>query len=192
LKGTLKSIKFQSPCHTQGCQPPDHAAQSHIQPGLECIQGHPQPSQATCFSPSSPSEWKSLGMAGTVCLQISLGVARSGMRCRLRSLQISDCPCSSFREQLRACPVLVRPPALPGSSAVLLQQKSSLLFPYFTIPSLLRRVLLLLSPPHASGKPKASITTLWRSTMVCCLCYILWKSPVAPLTLEWLAQTFWR
>ena len=28
-----------TPCYVQGCQPPDQAAQSHIQPGLECLQG---------------------------------------------------------------------------------------------------------------------------------------------------------
>ena len=28
-----------TPCYVQGCQRPDHAAQSHIQPGLECLQG---------------------------------------------------------------------------------------------------------------------------------------------------------
>jgi len=28
-----------TPCYVQGRQPPDQAAQSHIQPGLECIQG---------------------------------------------------------------------------------------------------------------------------------------------------------
>ena len=28
-----------TPCHVQGRQPPDRAAQSHIQPGLECLQG---------------------------------------------------------------------------------------------------------------------------------------------------------
>ena len=27
------------PCHVQGRQPADQAAQSHIQPGLECLQG---------------------------------------------------------------------------------------------------------------------------------------------------------
>ena len=32
-------IEFQPPCYVQGCQPPDQAAQSHIQPGLECLQG---------------------------------------------------------------------------------------------------------------------------------------------------------
>jgi len=26
-------------CYVQGHQPPDQAAQSHIQPGLECLQG---------------------------------------------------------------------------------------------------------------------------------------------------------
>jgi len=31
-------IKFQAPCHGQGRQPPDQAAQSHIQPGLEWLQ----------------------------------------------------------------------------------------------------------------------------------------------------------
>ena len=28
-----------TPCYVQGCRPPDQAAQSHIQPGLECLQG---------------------------------------------------------------------------------------------------------------------------------------------------------
>jgi len=28
-----------TPCYVQGHQPPDRAAQSHIQPGLECLQG---------------------------------------------------------------------------------------------------------------------------------------------------------
>jgi len=28
-----------TPCYVQGSQPPDQAAQSHIQPGLECLQG---------------------------------------------------------------------------------------------------------------------------------------------------------
>ena len=38
------------PCYVQGHQPADQAAQSHIQPGLECLQGlgHPQPPWATC------------------------------------------------------------------------------------------------------------------------------------------------
>ena len=27
-----------TPCYVQGHQPPDQAAQSHIQPGLECLQ----------------------------------------------------------------------------------------------------------------------------------------------------------
>jgi len=31
-------IKFQPPCYVQGCQPSEQAAQSHIQPGLECLQ----------------------------------------------------------------------------------------------------------------------------------------------------------
>jgi len=31
--------EFQPPCYVQGHQPPDQAAQSHIQPGLECLQG---------------------------------------------------------------------------------------------------------------------------------------------------------
>ena len=29
-----------TPCYVQGCQPPAQAAQSHIQPGLECLQGY--------------------------------------------------------------------------------------------------------------------------------------------------------
>jgi len=28
-----------TPCYVQGCQPADQAAQSHVQPGLECLQG---------------------------------------------------------------------------------------------------------------------------------------------------------
>jgi len=28
-----------TPCYVQGHHPPDQAAQSHIQPGLECLQG---------------------------------------------------------------------------------------------------------------------------------------------------------
>jgi len=32
-------IQFQPPCYVQGWQPPDQAAQSHIQPGPECLQG---------------------------------------------------------------------------------------------------------------------------------------------------------
>ena len=39
LKRTTVIIQFQAPCYVQGCQPPDQAAQSHIQPGLECLQG---------------------------------------------------------------------------------------------------------------------------------------------------------
>jgi len=32
-------IEFQPPCDVQGRQPADQAAPSHIQPGLECLQG---------------------------------------------------------------------------------------------------------------------------------------------------------
>jgi len=39
LKRTTMTIEFQSPCYVQGHQPPDQAAQSHIQPSLECLQG---------------------------------------------------------------------------------------------------------------------------------------------------------
>jgi len=39
LKGTTMINSFQPPCYVQGCQPPDQAAQNHIQPGLECLQG---------------------------------------------------------------------------------------------------------------------------------------------------------
>ena len=39
LKRITMIIEFQSPCYVQGHQPPDQAAQSHIQPGLECLQG---------------------------------------------------------------------------------------------------------------------------------------------------------
>jgi len=36
-------IQFQPPCYVQGLQPPDQAAQSHIQPGLECLQPEDNP-----------------------------------------------------------------------------------------------------------------------------------------------------
>ena len=39
LKRTTMVIEFQPPCYVQCHQPPDQAAQSHIQPGLECLQG---------------------------------------------------------------------------------------------------------------------------------------------------------
>ena len=39
LKRTTMIIEFQPPCYVQGRQPADQAAQSHIQPGLECLQG---------------------------------------------------------------------------------------------------------------------------------------------------------
>jgi len=32
-------IQFQPLCYVQGCQPAAQAAQGHIQPGLECLQG---------------------------------------------------------------------------------------------------------------------------------------------------------
>ena len=35
LKRTTMLIWFQPPCYEQGRQPPDQAAQSHIQPGFE-------------------------------------------------------------------------------------------------------------------------------------------------------------
>ena len=39
LKKTTMIIEFQPPCYVQGRQPLDQAAQIHIQPGLECLQG---------------------------------------------------------------------------------------------------------------------------------------------------------
>ena len=39
LKRSTMIIEFQPPCYVQGRQPADQAAQSHIQPGLECLQG---------------------------------------------------------------------------------------------------------------------------------------------------------
>ena len=39
LKRTTMIIEFQPPCYVQGRQPSDQAAQSHIQPGLDCLQG---------------------------------------------------------------------------------------------------------------------------------------------------------
>jgi len=39
LKRTTVLISFQPHCYVQGRQPAAQAAQSHIQPGLECLQG---------------------------------------------------------------------------------------------------------------------------------------------------------
>jgi len=39
LNRTTIIIEFQPPCYVHGRQPPDQSAQSHIQPGLECLQG---------------------------------------------------------------------------------------------------------------------------------------------------------
>jgi len=39
LEGTLKTTKFQCPCHGQGHLPLDQVAKSLIQPGLEHCQG---------------------------------------------------------------------------------------------------------------------------------------------------------
>jgi len=39
MKRTTMIMQFQPPYRGQGCQPPDQAAQSHIQSGLECPQG---------------------------------------------------------------------------------------------------------------------------------------------------------
>jgi len=39
LKNDHNDHLVPTPCYVQGCQPPDLAAQSHIQPGLECLQG---------------------------------------------------------------------------------------------------------------------------------------------------------
>ena len=50
--------RVSTPLLWQGHQPPDEAAHSHIQPGLECPQGHPQPPWASCFSVSPHSVWK--------------------------------------------------------------------------------------------------------------------------------------
>ena len=53
---------FTPPCYVQGRQPLDQAAQSHIQPSFECLQGwgiH-NLSGTTCCSVSPLSEWKNL------------------------------------------------------------------------------------------------------------------------------------
>ena len=39
LEGTFQIILFQPLCNRQGCLPPDQAAHSSIQPGLECFHG---------------------------------------------------------------------------------------------------------------------------------------------------------
>ena len=39
LKRNTMIIQFQPPCYVQGRQPLDQVAQSHIQPGHECLQG---------------------------------------------------------------------------------------------------------------------------------------------------------
>jgi len=50
-----------TPCYVQGRQPADQDAQSHIQPGLECLQGWGiHSSLGNLFSASPPSEWELL------------------------------------------------------------------------------------------------------------------------------------
>ena len=47
-----------TPCCVQGHQPADQAAQSHIQPGLGCLQGWGiHTSLGNLFSASPPSVW---------------------------------------------------------------------------------------------------------------------------------------
>jgi len=56
------TIWLQPPCYVQGRQPADQAAQSHIQPGLECLQGwgiHSLLGQSLLISPAL-SPWVSL------------------------------------------------------------------------------------------------------------------------------------
>jgi len=56
LKRTSKIIQFQPPCYVRGHQPAAQAAQSHIQPGLECLQGWGiHTSLGSLFSASPPS-----------------------------------------------------------------------------------------------------------------------------------------
>ena len=57
-------IKFQPPCYLQGHQPPDQAAQSHIQPGLECLQGWGIHSLLGQPVPVNVMEWAVLGDGG--------------------------------------------------------------------------------------------------------------------------------
>jgi len=51
-------IEFQPPCYVQGCQPPDQAAQSHIQPGLESFQGWGSHKLQVGMSDKNSSVWE--------------------------------------------------------------------------------------------------------------------------------------
>ena len=56
-------IEFLLPCYVQGRQPPDQAAQSHIQSGLECLQGWGIPEQVSfklCYCSCSSVKRKDL------------------------------------------------------------------------------------------------------------------------------------
>ena len=58
LEKTTTTIWFQPPCYVQGRQPADQAAQSHIQPGLECLQGWGIHTTFTCeHSTKNTSKW---------------------------------------------------------------------------------------------------------------------------------------
>ena len=52
------TIEFHPPCYVQGRQPAAQAAQSHIQPGLECLQGwgtHTSRLRGGCHPPETTS-----------------------------------------------------------------------------------------------------------------------------------------
>jgi len=77
-------------CYVQGRQPPDQAAQSHIQPGLECLQGwgiHSLLGQPV-NSAAPPSGWK------TQCLYVFLILnLLQGIRVKFKSTNNPKFPC---------------------------------------------------------------------------------------------------
>jgi len=68
-----------SPCYMQGCQPANQTAQSHIQPGLECLHGSITASLGNLFSVSPPSGWKNFLLISMSWLLVEKGCGSSSV-----------------------------------------------------------------------------------------------------------------
>jgi len=81
-----------TPCYVQGRQPADRAAQSHIQPGLVCLQGWgTHTSLSNLFSASPPSVWE-----GKVCLQ-------PGNRCQFQGVTFCGLLTEGWKKKRFTC-----------------------------------------------------------------------------------------
>ena len=115
--------RVSTPCYVQGHQPPDQAAQSHIQPGLECLQGwgihnllgQPVPVRIHQY-PSVPAAGLSWGLrkgctfpscGGTRKLPNSVSTAQANSAWQLSQLpERSEVPVPVHEHQLTVLSVL--------------------------------------------------------------------------------------